>query len=154
MKKVAFLLFVMASSYNSCMVAQSKEPAETDFLKKVLSEKIYFADKQVNIDALAWNPHASFKGVYLKHLITGQDTGSKLSCHIVKVEPNCILDTHMHDGKIEIHEVISGSGVMYLDGKEFSYSVGQMCVIPANTLHKVVAGKDGLYLFAKFTPAL
>jgi quercetin dioxygenase-like cupin family protein len=149
MKKIVLLAFMLVSSHCYVM-AQSK----TDFLTKVLSEQVYFADKQIDIDTLAWNPHPTFKGVYLKHLVTGNDTGNRLSCHIVKIEPNCILDTHLHDGKMEIHEVVGGSGTMYLDGKNISYTVGRICVIPANTLHKVIAGKDGLYLFAKFTPAL
>lgn len=155
MKKAVLLVLMIVSSYCYVM-AQSKESTknETDFLTKVLSEQVYFTDKQISIDTLIWNPHPSFKGVYLKHLIIGNDTENKLSCHIVKIEPNCILDTHLHDGKIEIHEVVGGSGTMYLDGKEISYSVGRICVIPANTLHKVVASEDGLYLFAKFTPAL
>ena len=145
----------MLSTYCSVM-AQSKETPKNEnlFLEKVLSANIYFSDKQVKIETLLWNAHPTYKGVYLKHLILGKDTENQLSCHIVKVEPNCILDTHQHDGKIEIHEVVGGSGTMFLDKKEINYSVGQICVIPANTPHKVVAGKDGLYLFAKFTPAL
>lgn len=155
MKKAVLLILMIVSSYCYVM-AQSKESTknETDFLEKVLLGNVYLADKQIDIDTLVWNPHHSFKGVFLKHLITGKDTENKLSCHIVKIEPNCILDTHLHDGKIEIHEVVGGSGTMYLDDKEISYSVGRICVIPANTLHKVVASENGLYLFAKFTPAL
>jgi mannose-6-phosphate isomerase-like protein (cupin superfamily) len=64
------------------------------------------------------------------------------------------LDTHVHEGKIEIHEVVAGKGKFYLADKETDYFVGKISVIPANTPHKVVAGKEGLYLFAKFTPAL
>ena len=155
MKRYYILLIVLLSTYCSVM-AQSKETPKNEnlFLEKVLSANIYFSDKQVKIEALVWNAHPTYKGVYLKHLILGKDTENQLSCHIVKVEPNCILDTHLHDGKIEIHEVVSGSGTMFLDKKEINYTVGQICVIPANTPHKVVAGKDGLYLFAKFTPAL
>ena len=65
-----------------------------------------------------------------------------------------MLDTHLHEGKIEIHEVVAGSGKMYLAGREIDYAPGQICLIPANAPHKVVAGKDGMYIFAKFTPAL
>ena len=163
MKKLIILAIAIVSSYCSVMAqnkessaAQSRESAtkENAFLEKVLSGNIYFIDKQAKINTLTWNPHPTYKGVYLKHLIIGENTGNQLSCHIVKVEPNCILDTHQHDGKIEIHEVIDGSGQMFLDKQEIGYTVGQICVIPANTPHKVIAGKDGLILFAKFTPAL
>ena len=155
MKKYSILLIVLVSSF-CFVIAQTKKTlkSENPFLEKVLSSNIYFFDKQVKIEALEWNAHPTFKGVSLKHLISGKDTENQLSCHIVKVEPNCILDIHQHDGKVEIHEVIGGSGTMFLGKKEINYTVGQVCVIPANTPHKVVAGKDGLYLFAKFTPAL
>ena len=155
MKRFTILLLIIASSYCSA-TAQDKKSVENEsaYLKKVLSERIYLMDKQIDIDTLKWNPHPTFKGVYLKHLITGKETDGKLSCHIVKIDPGCILDTHMHDGKIELHEVAGGSGTMYLDKQEIGYSTGRICLIPANMQHKVVAGKDGLYLFAKFTPAL
>lgn len=160
MKKFFFLALAIVS-FHCSIVAQSKESVSTQseknknvFLEKVLSGNVYFSDKQATISDLAWNPHPTYKGVYLKHLILGKDAENQISCHIVKVEPNCILDTHQHDGKIEIHEVVDGSGKMFLDKKEINYIVGQICVIPANTPHKVIAGKEGLILFAKFTPAL
>lgn len=154
MKKVVFLAFMILSSYG-IVIAQSKESvkSEKDFFKHVLAGKIYFLEKEVDIDTLTWNPHPTFKGVYLKNLVTEKDSNSRLAYHIVKVEPNCMLDTHVHETKIETHEVINGSGTMYLNDKEISYSVGCICIIPANTPHKVVAGKEGLYLLAKFTPA-
>jgi|GEM_PF-199673 len=155
MKRFIIVLLIIASSYCSA-TAQDKKSVENEsaYLKNVLSERIYLMDKHIDIDTLKWNPHPTFKGVYLKHLITGKDTDGKLSCHIVKIDPGCILDTHIHDGKIELHEVAGGSGTMFLDKQEIGYSTGRICLIPANMQHKVVAGKDGLYLFAKFTPAL
>jgi len=155
MKRLTILFLIITASYCST-AAQGNKIAEneSDYLKNVLSEKIFLMDKRIDIDTLKWNPHPTFKGVYLKHLITGKDTDGKLSCHIVKIDPGCILDTHIHDGKIELHEVAGGSGTMYLDKQEIGYSTGRICLIPANMQHKVVAGKDGLYLFAKFTPAL
>lgn len=156
MKRLIILSIIV--SFCCSAMAQTKKsaatPVESCFLTKVLAGNVFFTDKQIPIEDLPWNPHSKYKGVYLKHLILGKDTDNQLSCHIVKIEPNCTLDTHVHDGKIEIHEVVGGSGKFHLDGKEIDYSIGEISVIPANTPHKVVAGKDGLYLFAKFTPAL
>ena len=59
---------------------------------------------------LKWNPHASFPGVLIKHLIRGDATGGRLSCHIVRVEPGYSLQEHIHEGKLELHEVVSGNG--------------------------------------------
>jgi len=154
MKKLIIALLSVISCITG--MAQQKETPKSDdkLLSKMLSGTVFATNRQQKIADLPWNPHASFKGVYLKHLVTGTDTGNQLSCHIVKVDPGCVLETHQHDGKIEIHEVIAGSGKMILDGKEMDYSPGQICIIPANMPHKVVAGKDGLYILAKFSPSL
>ena len=37
-----------------------------------------------NLDDIEWNPHPAFKGVFLKHIIKGTDTGQRLSSHIVE----------------------------------------------------------------------
>lgn len=101
-----------------------------------------------------WNPHLKFKGVYLKHIITGGQTGNRFSSHIVKIEPGCILDEHIHEGKTELHEVIEGDGICYLNDTRVIYSPGDCATIPDDTKHKVNAGEQGLILLAKFFPAL
>jgi quercetin dioxygenase-like cupin family protein len=124
------------------------------FLTVVENGAVFYVDREEIISGKGWNAHASYRGIYLKHLVPGADTENRLSCHIVKVDPDCVLEEHIHDGKLELHEVIAGSGTCFLNGKAISYQPGIISVIPANTKHKVAAGKDGLYLLAKFTPAL
>ncbi len=109
---------------------------------------------QTDCADLAWNPHAAFKGVYLKHLITGDKTGGQLSCHIVRIDPGCTLETHSHDSQWELHEVISGNGTAVLDKKTNPYHPGRSAVIPKDCPHSVQAGQEGLTLLAKFFPAL
>ena len=99
-------------------------------------------------------PHAKFKGVSLKHLVKGEMTNNQISCHLVKVEPFCTLETHIHENNLEIHEVIYGGGVCEIAENKVDYTVGSIGVIPASTTHKVVAGENGIYILAKFTPAL
>lgn len=101
-----------------------------------------------------FNPHPKFKGVYLKDLVTGDMTGNKISCHLVKVEPFCTLDTHVHENNLEIHEIISGNATCYIGENTISYNVGTIGVIPENVPHKVEAGENGIYILAKFIPAL
>jgi len=101
-----------------------------------------------------WNPHPKFPGVCLKHLITGEQTNNRFSSHIVRIDPGCILDEHIHEGKTELHEIIEGSGVCMLNGAEIQYLPGDCAVIPDDTKHKVTAGENGLIIFAKFIPAL
>jgi len=51
-----------------------------------------------------------------------------------------------------LHEIISGEGKGILAGKEISLRSGISIVIPKEVKHKINAGKDGLYLLAKFIP--
>lgn len=101
-----------------------------------------------------WNPHPKFKGVFLKHLITGSQTNNQFSSHIVKINPHCILDEHIHEGKTELHEIINGGALCYIGDKKFQYKPGDCAIIPQDTVHKVIAFDDGLMLLAKFFPAL
>ncbi len=125
-----------------------------EIVREIDKGKIVCIDKEVNAKDLDWNAHAKFKGVFLKHLVKGEDTDGKFSCHLVKVESDCEIGEHIHDDKWELHEIISGEGKGMLAGKEISLKSGISMVIPKGVKHKVIAGKDGLYLLAKFIPAL
>jgi len=92
--------------------------------------------------------------VYLKHIIRGENTNGQLSSHMVRIDPGCTLETHIHAEQWELHEVIEGAGTCNLGGCSVSYGPGQMAVIPSGTLHAVTAGENGLVLLAKFFPAL
>jgi quercetin dioxygenase-like cupin family protein len=115
---------------------------------------ITYEDRDDQAGQIQWNEHPKFKGVYLKHLITGRDTDGALSCHMVKIDPNSALEEHIHEGQLELHEVIEGAGSFILSGKVATYHPGHMAVIPKGMKHKVIAGEKGLVLLAKFCPAL
>ncbi|MBU1344927.1 MAG: cupin domain-containing protein [Proteobacteria bacterium] len=95
-----------------------------------------------------------FKWVALKHLIKGSDSAGAFSSHLVKIDANCILDTHCHEGCQELHEVVDGEGICEFDKERFAYHPGQMTLIPKGICHKVTAGEEGILLLAKFIPAL
>lgn len=107
-----------------------------------------------SLSDLDWIPHKTFKGVALKHLVVSSDSENEISCHLVKIEPECEIGIHTHENNLEIHEVIFGTGSLLLDKIDYVYSPGNISIIPKNVIHKVKAGKDGLYLLAKFIPAL
>lgn len=115
---------------------------------------IHYSDHLENISDIEWAEHPKFKGVSLKHLIKGSNTNSHFSSHLVKIDPNCTLDTHCHDEQWELHEIIEGQGTCQLVSETVDYHLGKMAVIPMGAKHKVQAGKNGLILFAKFFPAL
>jgi len=101
-----------------------------------------------------WKAHPSFPGVWMKHLILGNDTGGGLSCHLVRVEKGSSIGDHVHEGSLELHEVLSGEGACRLEGRETAYCPGVCLVIPAGARHEVAAAGEDLYMMARFVPAL
>lgn len=90
----------------------------------------------------------------MKNLLSGSDTAGRLSCHLVRIDPGCEIGNHLHDGKLELHEVIDGEGSCTVGEKVLQYRAGVVSFIPDNKYHRVEAGDRGLFLLAKFSPAL
>lgn len=103
---------------------------------------------------IPWSKHAAFTGVELKHILTSEETGGAYSYHLVRIAPNCSIGEHIHKAQLETHEVIAGNGTCVNEGTSIPYEPGIISIFPANVPHEVNAGEDGLYLFAKFMPAL
>ena len=101
-----------------------------------------------------WNPHPTFPGISMKTLVSSAMTGGSLSQHLVRVEPGCALETHVHPAQCELHMVLEGSGKAMLEDQENDYRPGSLVTIPAGTAHAVRANADGLTLIASFSPAL
>ena len=94
------------------------------------------------------------RGPVFLWLVTGNDTNRQFSFHLVRIAPGKTIGNHIHETQLETHEVISGSGLCVNDGKEIEYEAGVISIMPAKIPHEVKAGDKGLYLFAKFMPAL
>lgn len=116
--------------------------------------KLYINDTCVDVESLEWNEHPAFKGVFLKHVIKGANTNNSLSCHLVKINPDCEIGIHNHNGKTELHEILSGKGTCQIEQTRIHYNRGVVGFIPADKNHAVKADKEGLLLLAKFFPAL
>lgn len=116
--------------------------------------KLLLPDSTVAFDAVPWSRHPVFEGVELKHIIASEQTGGQFSFHLVRIAPNQKIGSHIHEKQLETHEVISGTGVCVNNGVELPYEAGVISIFPIGVPHEVTAGEDGLYLFAKFMPAL
>ncbi len=116
--------------------------------------KLLLPDATITFDAIPWSKHPTFKGVELKHIITSERTDGQFSYHLVRIAPNKKIGNHIHEKQLETHEVISGTGVCVNDGVELPYEAGIISIFPVGVPHEVIAGDDGLCLFAKFMPAL
>ena len=110
--------------------------------------------QEVELKSIDWSPHAKFEGVELKHLITASETDGAFSYHLVRIAPKRAIGVHIHETQLETHEVIAGSGVCTTAGQKITYETGVISILPAGIEHEVAADSDGLYLFAKFFPAL
>ena len=110
--------------------------------------------KRKSFGDISWSKHPTFEGVELKHIIKAEETGGAYSFHLVRIAPNCSILDHIHDPQLETHEVIAGDGSCINNGVEIKYEPGVISIMPEKVPHEVMAGKDGLYLFAKFMPAL
>ena len=76
------------------------------------------------------------------------------SYHLVRIAPYKQIGDHIHETQLETHEVIAGEGICVNDGYSQRYAPGVIAILPARIHHEVQAGAQGLYLFAKFFPAL
>ncbi len=116
--------------------------------------KLVLPETEVGFAEIEWSKHPSFKGVELKHIITAKDTDGKFSYHLVRIDPDCSIGNHTHEMQLETHEVIKGSGRSVNAGRIIPYEPGTISIMQAGIPHEVTAGSEGLYLFAKFMPAL
>jgi len=107
-----------------------------------------------SFESLSWNKHPTFDGVELKHIVTANDTNGEFSYHLVRIAPNKKIGNHVHSEQLETHEVIGGSGICINEGRKIDYVAGIISIMKMGTPHEVIAGNDGLYIFAKFIPAL
>ena len=117
-------------------------------------ETIVSTDSDRKTGSLPWNPHPKFAGVFLKHLVTGSDTGGRMSLHHVRIDPGCSIGDHTHAGQVEIHDVLEGEGTCTVAGKEIRYVPGIIGIMTADTIHRVDAEAEGLLLLATFCPPL
>ena len=111
-------------------------------------------DKTIPFQLIPWSKHPVFEGVELKHIITATDTDGEYSYHLVRIAPNKSILDHIHETQLETHEVIAGTGTCINNGAELVYEPGVISIMPKQIHHEVHAGDKGLYLFAKFFPAL
>lgn len=111
-------------------------------------------DKSVEFANISWSKHPTFEGVELKHIVTSKETDGQFSYHLVRIAPNKSIKNHIHETQLETHEVIAGTGICINNGEKINYEVGTISIMPAGIPHEVNAGTEGLYLFAKFIPAL
>lgn len=127
---------------------------KTETFEKFNTGCLKLPDSTISFADIEWSAHPVFEGVELKHIITSKETKGQYSYHLVRIAPGKSIKNHIHETQLETHEVIAGSGTCINDKTPLTYEPGVISIMPAKVPHEVNAGKDGLYLFAKFFPAL
>ena len=116
---------------------------------------VYIHGEKIDgISNIKWDKHPKFAGVFTKTLFTGKDSNNNLTAMIVKIDPNHEIGDHIHEGRYELHEIISGYGIGTVEDKKIEYKSGIISLIPSDIHHSIKAGDDGMTLLAKFTPPL
>lgn len=122
---------------------------------KGLSEgKVVYIDQDLAVTELEWHPHPSFTGVFLKHLVKGDTSDGKFSCHLIRIKDGFEIGEHVHDDKMEFINILGGVGQGEIAGKKFVCELGVSMVVPEKIKHRIAAGSGDVYLLAKFIPAL
>ena len=116
--------------------------------------KLRLPGSTVSFGGIAWSKHPAFAGVELKHILTSRNTSGQFSYHLVRIAPGQAIGNHIHEEQLETHEVIAGTGICVCQGASLDYEPGVISILPKGIPHEVHAGSEGLYLFAKFMPAL
>ena len=118
------------------------------------SGKLLLPEGCVDFADISWSKHPVFEGVELKHLVKAQNTNGQFSYHLVKIAPDKSIGNHVHKEQLETHEIIAGSGVCINNGVRLEYEPGVVSIFAVNLPHEIHAGASGLFIFAKFIPAL
>jgi quercetin dioxygenase-like cupin family protein len=127
---------------------------EGNYLNALEQGQMILSTESRALSQLPWTPHPTFKGVFLKHLVKGADSGGLFSSHLVRVEPAHEIGLHLHEGNYELHEVVAGQGVCQTMGQELAYVPGVSALMPPDVKHRIIASDQGLWIMAKFMPAL
>ncbi len=115
---------------------------------------VLFPDLEVRAAEKPWYAPPAWKGVFLKDLVTGKETGGTFSYHLMRVERNCEIPDHAHETQWSWNVVLGGAGTFVLGGRRVPVEVGQTFVTPPRVHHAVSAGDDEIVLLAIFAPAL
>ena len=119
-----------------------------------INGSLLLPNRKKSFTTVEWTKHPAFEGVELKHLLTAKDTDGQFSYHLVRIAPNKSILNHIHETQLETHEVIAGTGFCKNDGADIPYQPGVISIFQKSIAHEVHADDTGLFLFAKFMPAL
>lgn len=103
---------------------------------------------------IPWKAHPRHPSVFFKPLLS-KEQHPQASVGLVRFPPGSVINIHSHPHEIETIYCLEGKGVFTLDGQTFTFSPGQIVVVPAEVEHGL-RNDDGedLLIITFFTPPL
>jgi quercetin dioxygenase-like cupin family protein len=103
---------------------------------------------------IPWKPHQRYPSVDFKPLISADDN-AYASVAMVRFPSGGVIGLHAHPKEIETIYCLAGTGEFTLDGREFSFSSGQIIAVPAGVEHGLRNERaEDLLIITFFTPPL
>ena len=59
---------------------------EMNITSNISNGIIHFSNQSIDISEIEWKNHPDYKGVSLKHMITGEKTGGLFSSHLINLQ--------------------------------------------------------------------
>ncbi len=115
---------------------------------------VLLPDLEVRAADTPWYAPPTWRGVFLKDLVTGKETGGAFSYHLMRVERNCEIPDHDHETQWSWNVILAGTGSFILGDRQVPVEVGQTLITPPRVHHAVSAGDADIVLLAIFAPAL
>jgi mannose-6-phosphate isomerase-like protein (cupin superfamily) len=117
-------------------------------------EVVFLPEQEIETAKKPWYPHPEWRGVFLKDLVTGKETGGMFSYHLVRIWEDSKVMDHNHETQWEWNRIIDGEGVFLFGDREVLLACGQTFITPPGIHHSVNAHSGDLSLLAVFVPAL
>jgi quercetin dioxygenase-like cupin family protein len=98
--------------------------------------------------SLVWGVHGGQGDLYWKRLVTGGHMhGDWESFEYVRLEAGGTVGKHRHSRTEEVYIVISGQGVLEVDGQDIVMKPGDTVITPLNGVHAFRNSGDGAVEF-------
>jgi quercetin dioxygenase-like cupin family protein len=115
---------------------------------------IIFPKYSTDANSKPWYNPPGWNGVFLRDLITENETRGKFTYHLVRIQDHCEVPKHDHATQWEFNLILSGNGQFLFGNEKIPIKIGQTYITPPGTNHTVQAKTRDLVLLALFIPAM
>ncbi len=97
--------------------------------------------------------HPKFKGVKIAKLLTGEESGNKMSVSILEISPGSEASLHVHEKEGDSIYILSGRGQGTFGGETREVKAGDYIFVPPGVVHGIKnTSSELLILLATHSP--